>query len=100
MAVWLLRLLLLLAIVVNMAMAAVWAYAAYLVFLVSGSADAESQRWALSATLFLAVSLGLIALGLLGIVKGWKLGQRQHFGAAARWVGLPMLLQLAVMLLL
>ncbi len=100
MALWLFRLLLLLAIIVSVAMVAMWAFGAYLLLLVSGAADAESQRWATSTTIFLAVSSGLIALGIFGIIKGWKLGREQHYGKAARWIGVPLLLQVAVMVLL
>lgn len=100
MTLWLFRLLLLLAILVTAAMISMWAFAAYIIFAASGAADAESQRWSASATIFLVVSSALIALGVYSIIKGWKLGKAQQYGAAARWVGMPMLLQLAVMFLL
>ncbi|MFO1172125.1 MAG: hypothetical protein U1E49_14305 [Hyphomicrobiaceae bacterium] len=100
MALWLFRLLLLLAVLVSAMMISMWVFAAYIIFAASGAADAESQRWTLSATIFLVVSSGLIALGVYGIVRGWKLSKEQQLGKAAKWVGIPILLQLAVMFLL
>lgn len=100
MAVWLFRLLLLLAVLVTAAMISMWVFAAYIIVAASGAADAESQRWTTSATIFLAVSSAFLALGIYGIIKGWKLGKQQQYGKAARWVGVPLLLQLAVMVLL
>lgn len=100
MAVWLFRLLLLLAVLVTAAMISMWAFAAYIIFAATGAADAESQQWATSATIFIAVSSALLALGIYGIAKGWKLGKQHQYGKAARWVGLPALLQFAVMFLL
>ena len=100
MAVWLFRLLLLLAVLVTAAMISMWAFAAYIIFAATGAADAESQQWATSSTVFLALWTGLIALGIFGIVKGWKLGKQQQYGKAARWIAVPLLLQLAAMVLL
>lgn len=100
MALLLFRLLLLLAILVTVAMISMWGFAAYIIVAASGAADAESQRWVTSATIFLAVSSALLALGIFGIVRGWKLGKQHQLGKAARWVGVPLLLQLAVMFLL
>ena len=78
MALWLFRLLLLLAVLVSAMMISMWVFAAYIIFAASGAADAESQRWTLSATIFLVVSSGLIALGVYGIVRGWKLSKEQQ----------------------
>ncbi len=100
MTMWLFRLLILLAVLVSAMMISMWAFAAYIIVAASGAADAESQRWVTSATVFLVVSSGLIAFGVYGIIKGWKLSREQQLGKASRWVGVPILLQLAVMFLL
>ena len=100
MAVWLFRLLLVLAALVTAVMISMWAFAAYIIFAASGATDAESQRWAFSATIFMVVSSALLALSIYGIARGWKLGKQQQYGAAARWIGVPLLLQLAGMFLL
>ena len=101
MALWLFRLLLLLAILVNAALVAMWVFGLYLFLVVAtGSAvDPESQRWASSAVVFLAISIVLIGLGIFGIIKGWKLSKQGQLGKAARWIGVPMLLQVSVMVL-
>ncbi len=100
MTLWLFRLLLLLAVIVSAMMIWMWAFTAYIIFAASAATDAESQRWVMSATVFLVVSSGLIALGIYGIIKGWKLSKKQQLGKASRWVGVPIFLQLAVMFLL
>ena len=98
MTVWLFRLLLLLAIIVDAAMIAMWAMGLYLFVLVIGSEmDATAQQWAWSGGVSLIALTGLIGLSIFGIIKGWRLGKRGEYGRAARWIVVPMLLQVAVM---
>ena len=101
MSLWLFRFLLLLAIIVDVAMIAMWAMGLYLFILVTGSAmDADAQQWAWSGGVSLIALTALIGLSIFGIIKGWKLSEGRQFGKATWWIVVPMLLQLAVMGLL